>query len=150
MIRLDDVRYVPILSLESVGHALGNKSSRVSCEIDFTVLQYFKASDTSRVTLGSDQYPSVDYLVSFDNKPIFADFNEGDLIDISGTIPAAANDLSGVEIIEKVNDNVIRIDTVFPSPNLTNNAVVIEMTTPIKAIRYFFGIIENNESTNFN
>jgi len=144
-IRIDDLRYTPELSPESTDHLLGDKQSKITCEIDFTVQEFFTANPNNRILFApTAQFPG-DYVQAADNQPLFQNLNVGDEMSFGGA-NTPGND-GAANIIEKVSDYLIRTDKVFT--NDLDEGVVMTMGTPIKGIRYFFGLIENNESINF-
>ena len=142
MVRIDDIRYTPQLSAQAVDHALAVKGSRITVEIDFTVRVYLTAGSSAPIGFGVPQVAPTPhgYIKSSANLPIFQDFNEGDQITITGT--GTSN--TTATIIEKVSDLLIRTDASFPTPENSTSAVIY-MSTDIKSIRYYFGLIENND-----
>jgi len=145
MIRIDDLKYYPSLSSEGANNLVGNKSSRVECWIDFTVREFLRATDQQRIYFASPKFDAQpnNYIDSIDNKPIFTDFKEGDLYEVFNT----TFNNGFYTIIEKISDLSIRVDQVLVGE--ISSTATVELATPIKAIRYFFGIIENNEAINF-
>jgi hypothetical protein len=119
---------------------------RVTCNIVLEVQTFIKASANNDITYGDDNYQTTDYITD-QNGTRFKDFNVGDTISISGTASGTPNG-TGLTIIEKISDSTVRVDTSFGS-NYTETEGIIRVTDEPKAISYRFGLIENDEPTNF-
>lgn len=84
--------------------------------------------------------------------PVFTDFKKGDKINITSS---GTNNRTGVFIIEKISDYILRIGITNDINNgetfvvLTGTTTNIIGVTPITAMNISYGLVENSEATNY-
>lgn len=160
---INSIKHFPVdfYPASDTPNLLGNTTDRIRTEIDFTVAEKRTVrpttSNDSEVIQGDNgtdtDSVTADYSETFNGSftPFFEDFHVGALVKISGNIVGGGAFSTTKEIIEKISDGKVRFDSVFVAPSQGRSVDALhELVTPFKAFTFQYGVIENNESLNFN
>ena len=157
---IEDIRtYSPLTGTDETSFLVDNQSDVVTVEIDFRIENYIMP--TSEVSTALPLYyvqlgaQSANTGMIFDDKVIvtnnpegFLNFKVGDTFEVVGAT-TGANDGTGL-ITEILAPNIIKTDKTFgTTEQLPTGVGYIAITTPITAVNFKHGIIENTEEVNY-
>ena len=115
----------------------------ITATIKISVGWFAIATPDDTITFTCAGYPSPNELIQAESN-VFLDFKVGDVIDTNSVL----NTNSSLTITEKISDTIIRIGGHTFVAETSDTATVIGVT-PITALTYFYGLIENSEAINY-
>lgn len=130
---------------EKTGWLLGVAPETITATLEVSVGWFAIANSSSKIFFNPGGYINSHEIIKSQSS-VFSEFKLGDIIDVIFPSNPGLN-FSSI-IIEKISDNVIRISgQVLTSANYTDVQIVGK--TPITGFNFFYGIIENSESVNY-
>lgn len=156
-IRLISLNYTRENVSGSTDHLKGYLGSKVTATAQFGVSAYVKCTDDNQILVGDPSFVTSDHITTLDGFG-FGDFRVGDTINMQLTYllnlaPTNHPENGSYEVIDIIGDRTIRVQQVGGAPatltEQTCSGGLIDVTSEPKGIGYSFGIIENDEATNF-
>lgn len=138
------------VSDDPVNWLLANVGDKIRAEIEFEVSTFTVGYTDNEIILNSKAHGYIGD--GWQISPIggFKDFKVGDTLMIYNYVASMVTD-SGRTIVEKIDDNVIRLDADItgPADNELSAQVLFSVTVPITAARYKYNFIENDDQPTF-
>lgn len=138
---IDSVEYAQENTTGSTNYLVGNIYQKITVGISFRVLEHIILDTNYTVTFAPTIYGTSAMLANEPSR--FANLSVGDTIAITGT---TSNNTTAT-ITQKLSDSLIFTNATFTNEVAT--AGTIKLTNEPKGITYDYGLIENNEQTNF-
>lgn len=149
---LEDRQLYPENVTGNVDYLKGNIFQKMTFYCKVRVETWYTLETNKGVYFADPRYNTPDWIVDRDTANAFAEFNIGDTIEVVNTT-ASANNVTLI-ISEKVSDGIIRVtDSLGAAITLTQNNAQsgkIFLDQESKGITLDYGLIENQEATNFN
>lgn len=123
---------------------LGVTPETITATMNISIGWYALATASNTITFNNAGFVLPAEIIK-SNSPLFSEFNVGDLINITNT---TSNNATGLTVTEKISNFAIRVGGASFVAETSTTANVIGKT-PITALSFFYGLIENNEALNY-